>query len=98
MMTKDQAGILYDSGFWKSMSAREIAIFQLWEDRLCMPFDMFQFAVEEALGRSVFTHEFALNRDGLKAELIGKGTMPTLADIINLIPVDKRSLLGIVKW
>ena len=33
--------------------------FQLYEERLCMPFPLFHKAVEEALGRPVYTHEFA---------------------------------------
>jgi hypothetical protein len=74
---------------WREMSAVEIARFQLEQELLCMPFDVFHKSVENALGRPVFTHEFGLNRAGLLAELNG-GPQPTLAEVIELIPEDKR--------
>lgn len=92
-MTRDQAIALYESKFWESMSHREIAISQLWEDRSCMPFEVFHEAIEKALGRPVFTHEFGLNRDGLKKELLGELDPPTLKEVINLIPESKRIIL-----
>jgi len=69
-MTRQEALRLVESRFWESMTSAEIAQFQLNEDRLCMPFGVFQAAVERALGRSVVTYEFGFNRDGLKAELL----------------------------
>ena len=69
-MTRQEALRLVESRFWESMTPAEIAQFQLNEDRLCMPFGVFQAAVERALGRSVVTYEFGFNRDGLKAELL----------------------------
>lgn len=68
-MNKQEAIQFYESGKWKEMSDKEIALFQLNEDRLCMPFGVFHRAVESTLGRAVFTHEFGLNRDGLIQEL-----------------------------
>ncbi len=32
--------------------------FQLYEDRLCMPLELYQESVEKVLGRPVFTHEY----------------------------------------
>ena len=46
-------------GFYYVKTAEEIVAFQLYEERLCMPFPLFHKAVEEALGRPVYTHEFA---------------------------------------
>lgn len=92
-MTKDQAIKLYDSEFWESMSHKERAMFQMFEDRLCMPFGVFQEAVEKALGRPVFTHEFGLNRKGLQKELLGESNPPTFEEIINLIPKDKQIII-----
>lgn len=92
-MNKEQAIQLYNSKFWEPMSYRDRAIFQLWEDKLCMPFNVFHEAMEKALGRPVFTHEFGLNRDGLKKELLGEAPTPSLEDIINLIPEDKRLIV-----
>ena len=57
-MTQFEALDKYDTEWWLISTPREIVDFQLYEDRLCMPFDLFQEAVEELLG-PVFTHEFA---------------------------------------
>ena len=70
-LTKKQAVALFDSGFYKTLSAHECAMFQLFEPRLCMPFDVFHKAMIDTLGRPVFTHEFASqNVDRLKLELL----------------------------
>ena len=65
-MTKEQAIALAESNFWEGMSHREIAEFQMMEEKLCMPFTVFHEAVEKTLGRPVFTHEFGLNYQGIK--------------------------------
>lgn len=48
-----------ETGWWKTATPREIVAFQLYEPLLCMPFNDYQAAVEAALGRPVWTHEFA---------------------------------------
>ena len=65
------------------------------EYRLCMPFSVFHEAVEKTIGRSVFTHEFGLNLDGLKNEIFYGSEPPTLEEIINLIPEKFRILVTI---
>jgi hypothetical protein len=92
-MTKKQAIALYDSKFYEAMTDREIAEFQMMEDRLCMPFDVFCKALQNILGRPVYTHEFGLNRQGLMDELFKGASPPTLEDLINMIPADKRILI-----
>lgn len=92
-MTKEEATALYESKFWETMSLRDRALFQLFEDRLCMPFHVFHDAVEHVLGRPVFTHEFARNRDGLASELLGGRPAPTMDEILALIPADKRVVI-----
>jgi hypothetical protein len=94
MLTKDQAIKLAESKFWESMSFKDIAYFQLFERLLCMPFPVFHEAVEKTLERPVFTHEFAF-MDDLKKELLGEKEAPSLEDIINLIPEDKRQIIVI---
>ena len=79
---------------WEKLPPRERAIFQLTQRRLCMPFEVFQEAIEEALGRSVWTHEFA-DWGKLRDELLGKGKKPSMKDIINMIPKDKLVIVGI---
>lgn len=89
-LTYEQAVELAESEFWKDMTPRHIAEFQMMEDRLCMPFSVFQEAMEKTLGRSVFTHEFGLNRQGLMEELFGGKPAPTFQEIVDLIPEAKR--------
>lgn len=92
-MTYEEAVALFDSGFWHPMCYRERAVFQLYEKRLCMPFEVFHEAIEKALERPVWTHELALNREGLKRELMGDAPAPTFAQIVALIPPDKRMVI-----
>jgi hypothetical protein len=92
-LTEAQAVALYDSGFWKQLSPREIAEFQMFTSRLCMPFEVFHEAIEKTLGRSVWTHDFGLNQAGLQAELRGELPAPSFAEIFALIPADKRVLV-----
>ena len=49
-MTEEQASALYDSEFWLDMTFQERAIFQIFTARMCMPFDVFQEAIEKTLG------------------------------------------------
>lgn len=70
-MDKEIAIALGNSNWWDCESAKGIVDFQLYEDRLCMPFDEFHKALEKALGRPVWTHEFA-DQKGLQDEYEGK--------------------------
>lgn len=94
-LTKEQAIELAESGAWKDMNLRQRAEFQMLQNRLCMPFDVFHEAVEKTLGRPVYTHEFGLNRDGLIAELFEDKEPPTLQEIIEMIPAEKRIIISI---
>lgn len=89
-LSEESAIKLGESGFWKDMTYRERAGFQMFEERLCMPFAVFHEAVEKSLGRPVFTHEFGLNWGGLQDELLGEADPPSLQDILALIPEEKR--------
>lgn len=92
-MTKDEAMAMYESGWWKEKTPREIVAFQLFEPKLCMNFGDFHEAVEQVLGRPVFTHEFGMNLDGLKAEFNGTEPAPTLTEIIDQLPADKTVIV-----
>jgi len=83
-MTQKEAIKLYESKFWETMTLKDRAMFQLFEP-LLMPFDIFHEAVEKTLGRPVYTHEFGLNVDGLKKELLGESPSPSMNDIIQLL-------------
>lgn len=86
---KEKAIALYDTGWWKGKTHRELAKFQLFTNELSMPFEVFHEAIEKALGRPVWTHEFGLNFDGLCMELLGEKDAPTMDEILALIPADK---------
>lgn len=90
---KEAAIALASSGYWNDKSAREIAGFQLFTQELSMDFGTFHKAVEESLGRPVWTHEFGLNYDGIVSEFLGDSPAPSFIDIMNLIPEDKRILV-----
>lgn len=91
MLTKEQALKLYNSKFWEEMTYEQIAMFQLFEERLCMPFGIFHKAIEKTLKRPVWTHELA--SDDIKKEILGEKEAPTLERIMNLIPEDKRIIV-----
>jgi hypothetical protein len=92
-LTKDQAIAFYDSRAWEPMDYVSRAKFQMLQPLLCMPFTVFHEAIEKTLGRPVWTHEFGLNESGLKEELFHGAPHPSMQDIINLIPEDKRVVI-----
>lgn len=92
-LTKEEAIAFYDSKVYENWTYRQIAEFQMEQDRLCVPFGVFHEAIEKTLGRPVFTHEFGLNRQGLMKELLGEKEAPTFEEILNLIPEDKRVVI-----
>ena len=91
-ITQDEAKRLYESGFWEEWSDESKVRFQLFTDRLCMPFQIFHEALESVLGRPVFTHELAFP-EMLRSEYLGNRARPSLEEIVNLIPESKRILL-----
>lgn len=93
-LTKEQAIAFGKSKAYEGMSFRMIAKFQLSQRKLCMPFNVFHKAVEEALGRPVYTHEF-VNPELLLKELIGDMPTPTLEEIIKQIPAEKLVLINL---
>jgi hypothetical protein len=95
-LTFEQAVKIAKSEVWKEWTPEEIVKFQLFTDRLCMPFDVFQEAVETVLNRPVWTHEFACSQD-LQKEYLGEKEAPTFEEIIGMIPEEKRILVGIIE-
>lgn len=83
-LTQAQAVALYDSKEWETWSMERRCAFQLWQDRLCMPFDKFHESVEKTLGRPVWTHEFA-NQKRLQDEYMGKHKQGTLAESFQML-------------
>jgi len=90
---RDNAIELYTHQWWLLKSPRDIVDFQLFTAELCMPFGEFHKALEEVLGRSVFTHEFGFNLDGLMQEYLGEKPSPTMEQILAMIPEDKQVIV-----
>jgi len=84
---------LANTKWWENVTAREAVEFQFATQELCMPFEEFHRLTEKVLGRPVYTHEFGLNWGGLVKELAGEKQPPTLAEIIDLIPAEKRVII-----
>ena len=91
-LTKKQAIEFANSKVYEAWSPRQIAEFQIEQERLCVPFDLFHESVEKTLGRPVFTHEFAFS-ENLRKELFGEKEPPTLEEIMELIPTEKRAFI-----
>jgi len=93
-LTKKQAIAMANSKIWENWTDEQIVRFQLFQDRLCMPFDRFHEAMGKVLGRSIWTHEFtSTNHPNLCQEYLGTKSAPTFNEIIELIPVDKRIII-----
>ncbi len=64
--TKEEAIAFAEEGKRKEMTLKERAKFQLFQNLLCMPFDVFHEAVEKAFKRPVYTHEFIMRNELIK--------------------------------
>ena len=89
---KDTAIRMAGSNWWDIMTDEQVVGFQLFQDRLCMPFGDFQSAVERVLGRPVWTHEFA-RPDGMRNEFLGQRKAPSFEEILAIIPPEKRLII-----
>ena len=67
-LTRDEAIDLAGSGWWKDLPAKDVALAQLQQPRLCMDFDEFHRVVTEATGRTVFNTEL-VNAEHLAKEI-----------------------------
>ena len=96
-LTKEQAVKIAESGEWKDWTSEEVVKFQLYQNRLCMPWEVFHKAMGDVLGRPVYTHEFAgkAGHEALIEEYEGKRPAPTLEEILFLIPPEKLILFGL---
>jgi hypothetical protein len=92
---REAALALIDKKWWEGKSSRDIAEFQMLTAELCMPFGDFHKAIEEAVGRPIFTHEFGMNWDGIVAELFDGAPAPSFDEILEMIPADKRIVITV---
>ncbi|MCG2841265.1 hypothetical protein L6Q21_09760 [Sandaracinobacter sp. RS1-74] len=80
-LTREEAIRFAQEEHWKAMTPEQQAIFQIRQDRLCMPFDHFAKSMNLLLGRPVFTPEFA-DPDRLWSEIQGHTPAPDPTAII----------------
>ena len=92
-LTKEQAIEFAQSGVWKEWTPDQIVRFQLFQDLLCLDFSVYHAALEEVLGRPVWTHEMA-NWEALQQEYLGMRPPPTMQEIVDLIPPEKRLVIN----
>lgn len=92
-LTKKEAIKMCESSWWEDKTDEEIVKFQLFESRLCMPFSRYHQAIQKVLKRPVYTHEFAW-LDLLQQEYLGKKDMPTLEEVLGLLPAEKTIVIG----
>lgn len=71
-MTREEAIEFSKTGSWLALSWLERAEMVLREDKLCMPWEVFHAALQDALERPVFTHEIGLYPEQLLEELTQK--------------------------
>ncbi len=89
-LNRKQALDIYNSKVWEKWADEEIVKFQLYQDRLGVPFDRFHAALEKMLGRSVWTHELSSsNINNIRMEFEGIKQKPTFEEIMGLIPKEK---------
>lgn len=58
-ITREEAVALVETKWWEGQDDRDVALAQLGQALLCMPFDLFHAACERAAGQPIWTHEFA---------------------------------------
>lgn len=58
------------------LTPQELAGFQIRQRRLCVPFQDFHRAVETTIGHPVMTHEFALDYENLRREVMSAIATP----------------------
>jgi len=56
-LTQREAQTYYFSGAWEKLSPLEIVKLQLYQERMCVPFKVFQQSINQVFGRKV--HELA---------------------------------------
>lgn len=96
-LSKKQAIAIFEGGEWRDWTDEEIVKLQLYQKRLCVPFDVYHRAIGKVLGRGVFTHEFAGDKGfyALQEEYEGNRLAPTFEEIIAMLPAEKVVVVGV---
>lgn len=92
-LSRADAMKLYRTRFWEEMSPHDRSLFQLFEENICMPLDIFQESLEAALGRPIQASEFD-RPENLRREFLNGKEPPGPEDILALIPKEMRLMLA----
>jgi len=97
-LSKEQAIAFGKNGEGEGWTAVQVAAFQLFQKRLCIDMCTFQTAVQEVLGRPVWSHEFAYP-GALQQEFLAKVSGIPMSEVVQrfseLDPVEKlHEILG----
>jgi arginyl-tRNA synthetase len=68
-LTEEQAIAFYHSNKWQAWDAKTRAVFQLQQNKVCMPANVFRQAVSEALSRPIEMQDIYLDRHVMLQEL-----------------------------
>lgn len=94
-LTTEEAIKFADSQVWETWNHEQIVKLQLYQKKLCVPFDRFHEATKAVLGRPVYTHEF-VDQQRLIDEYEGERPRPTFEEILDLIPKDRKLIFVVV--
>jgi hypothetical protein len=94
-LTQKQAIAFAESGTWRDWDFRTRALFQVHQNRMCIPLEEYYKALSQTLGRDIYRHEPYLNQPQLREELMGVVGAPCLDQIIALLP---QNILTVVAY
>lgn len=86
-LTEAQAIQLSLTRFWREMTPRDIATWQLCVERMVVPIDVLHESLEAALGREVEAAEL-VDRSALRRELLADGPEPTREQLLGWLPIN----------
>jgi len=91
-LTKTQAVAFIETKAYEDLTYKQIADFQILQERVCVPFSVYHGAATEATGRCIMSDELyhPLGMKGIIIDLMKKAPISTFDEIMELIPAGKR--------
>lgn len=78
--TREEAIRIYESRVWKDMTDEQIVKLQLFQKMISVPFQRYHEALENVLGRRIFTSEFD-NSESLVKEYLSLNPEPGFEEV-----------------
>lgn len=92
-LTVKQCKALGRTKFWERLTPRQISLFQFWQSRLVIPFEIFKTAVGETTGQPVSEIGLALLYNEVERMLLNGNPRPTFENILSFMPEDANQIL-----